>query len=74
MEGVTLQMQCGVKAIFIIIMVSMLFRGAASATNHTVGGVSGWDLTSDIQAWTSGTTFHVGDSLGTLYNIYIYIY
>ncbi|EXC10039.1 Early nodulin-like protein 1 [Morus notabilis] len=49
-------------SILIVIMASILLRGV-SAANHTVGGVSGWDLTSNIQAWASQTTFHVGDYL-----------
>ena len=52
-----------VKAILVIIITSILIR-CVSATNHTVGGSSGWDLASNLQAWSSATTFHVGDFLG----------
>ncbi|KAF3976263.1 hypothetical protein CMV_000537 [Castanea mollissima] len=51
-----------VKAILVIIITSILIR-CVSATNHTVGGSSGWDLASNLQAWSSATTFHVGDFL-----------
>ncbi|XP_029127022.1 mavicyanin, partial [Cajanus cajan] len=35
--------------------------------NHTVGGASGWDLRSNIQAWSSTTTFNIGDDLVFIY-------
>lgn len=62
------------KALPIVVTVAILFCSVSSATNHTVGGNSGWDLTSNLQAWTSETTFHVGDSLGTLSNLYPLIF
>ncbi|KAL5550193.1 hypothetical protein UlMin_000369 [Ulmus minor] len=47
-----------------MIMASILIRCvSATATNHIVGGTSGWDLSSNLQAWVSQNTFHVGDSL-----------
>ncbi|PON68275.1 Phytocyanin domain containing protein [Trema orientale] len=69
MEG--LRPEWAVKAIVIIIIGSILFR-CVSAANHTVGGPSGWDLTSDLQAWTAQTTFHVGDSLVFTYSPVLY--
>ncbi|XP_062114535.1 blue copper protein-like [Humulus lupulus] len=51
-----------VKLIVIVAIGSVLFH-AVSGANITVGGSSGWDLTSDLQAWTAETPFHVGDSL-----------
>lgn len=59
-----------VKAIVVVIFTSMWFRcvsafAAAINTNHSVGGASGWDLSSNLQAWATHATFHVGDSLGT---------
>uniref|UniRef100_A0A2N9GKS9 Phytocyanin domain-containing protein n=1 Tax=Fagus sylvatica TaxID=28930 RepID=A0A2N9GKS9_FAGSY len=60
MEG--LRPEWAVKAILVIIITSILIR-SVSATNHSVGGSSGWDLASDLQAWSAATTFHVGDSL-----------
>ncbi|KAJ7970395.1 Blue copper protein [Quillaja saponaria] len=51
-----------VKAIMVIIFTSILFR-CVSATNHSVGGDLGWDLSSNLLIWTATTTFHVGDNL-----------
>ena len=53
-----------VKAIIVIVFTSILFR-CVCGENHTVGGASGWDLRSNIQAWSSTTTFNIGDDLGT---------
>ncbi|MED6191768.1 hypothetical protein PIB30_003571 [Stylosanthes scabra] len=51
-----------VKAMVIIITASIFFR-CVCAVNHTVGGASGWDLTSNIPAWASSANFIVGDDL-----------
>ncbi|KAK9199822.1 hypothetical protein WN944_015015 [Citrus x changshan-huyou] len=51
-----------VKAILLTVIISTPFSGV-SATNHTVGGPTGWDLSSNIQAWSATATFHVGDTL-----------
>ncbi|KHN23608.1 hypothetical protein glysoja_037656 [Glycine soja] len=51
-----------VKAIIVIVFTSILFR-CVCGENHTVGGASGWDLRSNIQAWSSTTTFNIGDDL-----------
>ncbi|XP_014494977.1 uclacyanin-3 isoform X3 [Vigna radiata var. radiata] len=51
-----------VKAIIVILFTSILFR-CVCGENHTVGGASGWDLRSNIQAWSSTTTFNIGDDL-----------
>ncbi|XP_027357334.1 chemocyanin-like [Abrus precatorius] len=51
-----------VKAIIVIVFTSILFR-CVCGTNHTVGGASGWDLKSNMEAWSSTTTFNVGDDL-----------
>ncbi|KAB2633776.1 early nodulin-like protein 2 [Pyrus ussuriensis x Pyrus communis] len=59
-----------VKAILVVIFTSMFFRcvsagpaAAATNNNHSVGGASGWDLSSNLQAWAARATFRVGDSL-----------
>lgn len=52
-----------VKAILLTVLVSIPLR-CASATNHSVGGPTGWDLSSNVQAWSATNTFHVGDTLG----------
>ncbi|KAJ4713649.1 Blue copper protein [Melia azedarach] len=51
-----------VKAILLTVLVSIPLR-CASATNHSVGGPTGWDLSSNVQAWSATNTFHVGDTL-----------
>ncbi|KAH7529456.1 uclacyanin 1 [Ziziphus jujuba] len=60
---VGLRPEWAVKAIVVIIITSILFRCVSAVTNHTVGGVSGWDLTSNLQGWAAETTFRVGDFL-----------
>ncbi|OIW03577.1 hypothetical protein TanjilG_30997 [Lupinus angustifolius] len=55
-----------VKTIIAILFTSTLFRCVCGA-NISVGGVSGWDLTSNIQLWSSTATFHVGDDLVFIY-------
>ncbi|QHO12853.1 uclacyanin-3-like [Arachis hypogaea] len=54
------------KTIVMIIITSILFQ-CVCGVNHTVGETSGWDLTSNIQAWASSATFSVGDDLVFLY-------
>ncbi|RDX84267.1 Uclacyanin 1, partial [Mucuna pruriens] len=51
-----------VKAIIVIVFTSILFR-CVCGENHTVGGASGWDLRSNIQAWSATTTFNIDDNL-----------
>ncbi|KAK4778626.1 hypothetical protein SAY86_006154 [Trapa natans] len=50
-----------VKTVMVVVITSMVL--VVSATNHTVGGISGWDLTSDIGSWSAKTSFHDGDFL-----------
>ncbi|GAU41806.1 hypothetical protein TSUD_299720 [Trifolium subterraneum] len=52
-----------VKAIIVVVFTSTLIRCVCGATNHTVGGASGWDINSNMQDWSSTTTFNVGDDL-----------
>ncbi|KAK6925413.1 Phytocyanin domain [Dillenia turbinata] len=49
-------------SISVIVVISVLFP-CVSATNHTVGGSTGWAFASNLQAWTSSTTFYPGDYL-----------
>lgn len=62
MEG--LRPAWAVKPLVAIIFTSILIRCVCSV-NLTVGGASGWDLRSNIQAWASTTMFNIGDDLGT---------
>lgn len=36
---------------------------AAAEVHHVVGGDRGWDLPSNVDAWSSGRVFRVGDKL-----------
>jgi hypothetical protein len=45
--------------------VGALLPATASAADYKVGDDSGWDLGVDYDAWASGKTFNVGDTLGT---------
>ncbi|KAI3844067.1 hypothetical protein MKX03_004602 [Papaver bracteatum] len=49
-----------------VIVLSVLVS-ASSATNYTVGGDSGWALTSHVETWSSSYTFSVGDTLVFVY-------
>jgi len=59
-----------VKAMFVVVLASIFFRCVCGA-NHTVGGVSGWDLESNMQDWASTESFNVGDDLGTFLHVLI---
>ncbi|KAI3952080.1 hypothetical protein MKW92_042763 [Papaver armeniacum] len=50
---------------FMIILSVLVY--ASSATNYTVGGDSGWALTSNVQTWSSSYSFSVGDTLVFVY-------
>ncbi|ESR54643.1 hypothetical protein CICLE_v10023892mg, partial [Citrus x clementina] len=62
MQTTTMMPRWAVKAILLTVIISIPFSGV-SATNHTVGGSTGWDLSSNIHAWSATATFHVGDTL-----------
>ncbi|CAO2833063.1 unnamed protein product [Amaranthus hypochondriacus] len=52
------------KTIMIIIMSAILFRCvSAVSVNHTVGGSSGWSLSSNLSLWSASKSFFVNDSL-----------
>ncbi|XP_031403187.1 uclacyanin 1-like [Punica granatum] len=51
-----------VKAAMVIVIASTLVR-CVSGVNLTVGGATGWDLSSNIRGWAAKTTFHPGDFL-----------
>lgn len=51
-----------VRMIIVMLITAIFFR-CVTATNHSVGGSSGWDLNSNILAWSATTTFQVGDYL-----------
>ncbi|KAL0710578.1 hypothetical protein Bca4012_017556 [Brassica carinata] len=49
-----------------LIIISVLlttFIGLAVATDHTIGGPSGWTVGANLKTWAAGQTFAVGDNL-----------
>lgn len=70
MEG--MRPEYAVKAIVVIIITLILFQ-CVCATNHTVGGTTGWDLRSNLQMWSAANTFLVGDDLGTFSSLSLLI-
>ncbi|KAL5708323.1 hypothetical protein ACHQM5_019129 [Ranunculus cassubicifolius] len=55
------------KLIFFILMASTMGM-SVSATNHTVGGATGWDLNSNMATWVKTTIFYTGDNLVFIYS------
>ena len=59
-----LRLGWGVRVIIVMVITAIFFR-CVTATNHSVGGASGWDLNSNILTWSAATTFQVDDYLGS---------
>ncbi|XP_023520324.1 uclacyanin 1-like [Cucurbita pepo subsp. pepo] len=57
-----LRLGWGVRVIIVMVITAIFFR-CVTATNHSVGGASGWDLNSNILTWSAATTFQVDDYL-----------
>lgn len=55
------------KVLLLLVFAALISKEAVSATEHTVGGSSGWDESTDFSSWASGETFKVGDKLGMFY-------
>lgn len=51
--------------VIIVMLITAIFFRCVAATNHSVGGASGWDLNSNVLAWSAASTFQVGDYLGS---------
>ncbi|XP_042490153.1 uclacyanin 1-like [Macadamia integrifolia] len=51
------------RAVLLSLTVTAILVKLAIGKNHTVGGASGWDLSSNLQSWAAGESFHVGDNL-----------
>lgn len=64
MEGLMSSVSTVKPMIVVILMWTILFRCVSAAVNHTVGGSSGWDLSSNLSLWSTSTSFSVNDSLG----------
>ena len=47
---------------------------SCNATTYIVGDTSGWDISTDLDAWSQGKRFYVGDVLGTILSVFIYIH
>lgn len=53
------------KVFLMLVFAALVYKdGIVSAKDHTVGGSSGWDESTDFSSWASGETFKVGDKLG----------
>ena len=54
-----------VEGFFILVVVAIFLGGrvVGGEVRHVVGGDRGWDPSSDIAAWSSHTTFRVGDQI-----------
>ncbi|XP_010522318.1 PREDICTED: uclacyanin 1 [Tarenaya hassleriana] len=50
------------KMLSALVVATALF-GLAIATDHTIGGPSGWTMGSDLRTWSASQTFVVGDNL-----------
>lgn len=46
-----------------MIMSVIMFECVTCGMNHTVGGSSGWSLSSNLSLWSASTSFFVNDSL-----------
>ncbi|KAG2327748.1 hypothetical protein Bca4012_036763 [Brassica carinata] len=55
-------MACREMLIIISVLVTTLI-GLAVATDHTIGGPSGWTVGANLGTWAAGQTFAVGDNL-----------
>ncbi|KAF5746938.1 Blue copper [Tripterygium wilfordii] len=53
-------MEC---CIYRALVVCIAFVVSASATQHTVGGSQGWDVSTDLSSWASAQKIEVGDQL-----------
>ena len=58
-------MACREMLIIILVLATTLI-GIAVATDHTIGGPSGWTVGANLGTWAAGQTFAVGDNLGNL--------
>ncbi|CAF2096142.1 uclacyanin 1 [Brassica rapa] len=55
-------MACREMQIIILVLATTLI-GIAVATDHTIGGPSGWTVGANLGTWAAGQTFAVGDNL-----------
>lgn len=50
--------------VFFMIIAGFALR-SCTATTYIVGDSSGWDISTDLDTWSQGKRFFVGDLLGT---------
>lgn len=58
--------------LIIISVLATTFIGLAVATDHTIGGPSGWTVGANLKTWAAGQTFSVGDNLGNESHIFLH--
>ncbi|KAJ4981957.1 hypothetical protein NE237_032794 [Protea cynaroides] len=62
-------MKMGLMLVLIIVVVSVGGAAAAEAEiHHVVGGDRGWDIASNIAAWSADRLFRVGDNIWFAYS------
>ncbi|KAK6918574.1 Phytocyanin domain [Dillenia turbinata] len=49
--------------LYAVVLVIFSLALTCSASTYVVGGTSGWDISTDLDTWTLGKRFHVGDVL-----------
>lgn len=54
------------EMLIILLVLASTIIGLAVATDHTIGGASGWTVGANLGTWAAGQTFAVGDNLGKL--------
>jgi len=59
------------EMLIIISVLATTLIGLTVATDHTIGGPSGWTVGASLRTWAAGQTFAVGDNLGKIYHISI---
>ncbi|KAG2308838.1 hypothetical protein Bca52824_028586 [Brassica carinata] len=51
------------EMLIILLVLATTLTGLAVATDHTIGGPSGWTVGANLGTWAAGQTFAVGDNL-----------
>ncbi|KAM3248184.1 hypothetical protein P3L10_009952 [Capsicum annuum] len=58
--------------VYAMVILALVFSG--SSTNYMVGDNSGWDISTDLDAWSLGKRFVVGDVLLFQFSTYHSVY
>ncbi|XP_057433278.1 mavicyanin-like [Lotus japonicus] len=69
MDGVGFQIR-GMIVFAVVVAVAFSLGGKCveAQVHHVVGADPGWDLASDLRAWSSGRVFRVGDQIWLTYS------